>query len=203
MPRLKKVIDAVDLGGVTPTMNWRGGGGYRFYRLAPSLLVKDQWGNWVISREYNAGMLAEALCKLEGFHYAPDAEIFWQQGYSTERDFIYVTTQTLSVAQLEWLSGEVGERRSLLVLCHAWLGNAKTWPNLTLKKIPNAVLGRCEFGRDDYSLQIASLPQVKGTAEGSEGSAVSGASAAMTRRRGRRRSEDPAQESLLSDEVGS
>jgi adenine-specific DNA-methyltransferase len=36
------------------------------------------------------------MCKLEGFRYAPDRAVFWNHGYSTERDFIYVTTQNLS-----------------------------------------------------------------------------------------------------------
>ena len=30
--------------------------------------------------------------------------------------------------------------------------------NCTLKKIPNAVLTRCEWGKDDYSLAVANLP---------------------------------------------
>jgi hypothetical protein len=74
-------------------VNWKGGGGFRYYKLAPSLLEKDKWGNWVINKKYNAAMLAEALCKLESFTYAPSDTIYWQHGYSTERDFIYVTTQ--------------------------------------------------------------------------------------------------------------
>jgi adenine-specific DNA-methyltransferase len=158
VPRMRKVIDGADPGGVTEQANWRGGGGFRFLHLAPSLLEKDHWGNWVVSREYNAAMLAEAVCKLEGFRCEPNPQAFWQQGKSTEQDFLYVTTQTLDARQLEWLSESVGPERSLLVLCRAWLGSAEAWPNLTLKKIPNAVLGRCEFGRDDYSLRIAALP---------------------------------------------
>jgi adenine-specific DNA-methyltransferase len=70
-PPLKKVIDGEDPGGITKAVDWKGGGGFRYYRLAPSLLEKDKWGNWVINRDYNAAMLAEALCKLEGFTYAP------------------------------------------------------------------------------------------------------------------------------------
>ncbi len=72
IPRLKKVIDGEDPGGVTEATGWKGGGGFRYFRLAPSLLEKDKWGNWVISKEYNAAMLAEAMCKLEGFTYAPE-----------------------------------------------------------------------------------------------------------------------------------
>ncbi len=91
IPRLKKVIDGEDQGGISNAVNWIGGGGFRYYRLAPSLLKKDKWGNWVISKDYNATLLAEALCKLEGFRYEPSESVYWQQGRSTERDFLYVT----------------------------------------------------------------------------------------------------------------
>jgi len=163
IPRLKKVIDGDDPGGVTAAVNWRGGGGFRYYRLAPSLLEKDRWGNWVVNPEYNAAMLAEAVCKLEGFSYAPSETHFWQHGHSSESDFIYVTTQTLGVEQLAQLAEEVGEARSLLVCCGAFRGltavqAGQRWPNLTLKKLPKMVLSRCEWGHDDYSLNVANLP---------------------------------------------
>lgn len=159
IPRLKKVIDGQDKGGITETAGWKGGGGYRYYHLAPSLLEKDKWGNWVVNKAYNPAMLAQAVCKLEGFIYAPSDSIYWQQGYSTERDFIYVTTQNLSHDQLQALSDEVGEERSLLVLCPAFRGKPDKYPNLTIKKIPKTVLTRCEWGHDDYSLKIENLPK--------------------------------------------
>lgn len=156
IPRMQKVIDGEDQGGISKAMNWKGGGGFRYFKLAPSLLEQDKWGNWVINKEYNPNMLAEALCKLEGFTYAPSDSIYWQHGHSTENDFIYVTTQTLSFEQLQKLSDEVGSERSLLVLCAAFRGNAD-FPNITVKKIPKQVLSRCEWGHDDYSLQVENL----------------------------------------------
>ena len=159
IPRMKKVIDGTDQGGITKVVNWEGGGGFRYYRLAPSLLEKDKWGNWVINKQYNAAMLAEAVCKLEGFVYAPSDGMYWQHGHSTERDFIYVTTQNLSHDQLQALNDEVGQSRSLLVLCSAFRGKSDRYPNLTIKKIPNAVLKRCEWGHDDYSLRVENLPK--------------------------------------------
>jgi adenine-specific DNA-methyltransferase len=158
IPRLRKVIDGEDPGGITEAVGWHGGGGFRYYSLAPSLLERDRWDQWVINREYNAAMLAEALCKLEGFRYEPSDAVYWQQGRSTERDFLYVTTQTLSAEQLDQLSDEVGEGRSLLVLCGAFRGQPDRWPNLTVKKIPKQVLDRCEWGHDDYSLAVENLP---------------------------------------------
>lgn len=170
IPRMQKVIDGEDPGGITKAVDWNGGGGFRYYRLAPSLLEKDKWGNWVINEEYNAAMLAEALCKLEGFTYAPSETVWWQHGHSTETDFIYVTTQNLAVSQLQALSEEVGEGRSLLVLCSAFRGisaakAAERWPNLTIKKIPKVVLSRCEWGHDDYSLNVQNLPLLEKGAE--------------------------------------
>jgi adenine-specific DNA-methyltransferase len=159
IPRLKKVIDGEDPGGITKSVNWKGGGGFRYYSLAPSLLEKDKWGNWVINKTYNPAMLAEALCKLEGFTYAPSDAIYWQHGYSTEQDFIYVTTANLNHGQLQQLSDEVGPERTLLVLCTAFRARADRYPNLTVKKIPRAVLARCEWGHDDYSLQVENLPK--------------------------------------------
>lgn len=159
IPRLRKVIDGDDQGGITEAVGWQGGGGFRYYRLAPSLLEQDKWGNWVINKTYNAAMLAEALCKLEGFTYAPSDTFYWQHGYSSEQDFIYVTTQNLSHDQLAQLSDEVGNDQTLLVLCTAFRGNAEGFTNLTVKKIPKQVLSRCEWGHDDYSLKVENLPQ--------------------------------------------
>ncbi|MEI7701639.1 MAG: site-specific DNA-methyltransferase, partial [Planctomycetia bacterium] len=161
IPRLKQVIDGDDPGGVTDTCGWKGGGGFRYYRLAPSLLEQDEFGNWVINKKFNAEMLAEAVCKLEGFTYAPSEQVYWQHGYSTETDFIYVTTQTLSREQIQKLSDEVGDKRSLLVCCGAFrIRNLDDFPNLTLKKVPRAVMDKCEWGKDDYSLEIKSLVSI-------------------------------------------
>ena len=166
IPRLQKVIDGEDQGGISKTVNWQGGGGFRYFRLAPTLIVNDKWGNQIINPDYNPEMLAEALAKLEGFTYMPSENLWWQHGYSSENDFIYVTTQSLSVEQLQVLSDEVGAGRSLLICCSAWRGitadqAAERFPNLSLKKIPKMILKRCEWGHDDYSLNVANLPMAE------------------------------------------
>ena len=163
IPRLRKVIDGTDQGGISKAVNWQGGGGFRYYRLAPTLIVHDRWGNDIINPDYNPEMLAEAMAKLEGFTYQPSPTLWWQHGHSSENDYLYVTTQTLSAAQLQALAEEVGSGRSLLICCSAWRGitlqeAAERFPNLTLKKIPKMVRERCEWGHDDYSLNVANLP---------------------------------------------
>lgn len=159
VPRLRKVIDGEDQGGITESVDWKGGGGFRYYRLAPSLLEKDAWDNWVISKEYDAAKVAQAVCKLMGFVYQPDETHYWMQGRSSETDFIYVTTQSLTHEQLAAIAEEVGAERTLLVCCKAFRANADAFPNLTIRKIPQAVLRKCEWGKDDYSLNVANLPE--------------------------------------------
>ena len=158
LPRLRKVISGEDTGGITKTTKWQGGGGFRYYELGPSLIEQDKWGNPIISKEFDPPKLTQAMCKLEGFDYAPDPDIYWMQGRSSETDFIYVTSQTMSKDMLAKLSDEVGDNRSLLICCPSFRAKEGEFPNLTLKKIPKAVLKKCEWGRDDYSLQIQELP---------------------------------------------
>lgn len=194
IPRMKKVIDGEDQGGISKVVNWQGGGGFRYYRLAPSLLEKDKWGNWVISHDYNAAMLAEAACKLEGFTYAPSDAVYWQHGHSTERDFIYVTTQSLTTEQLNALSDEVGTDRTLLVLCSAFRGKADRWPNLTVKKIPKQVLNRCEWGHDDYSLKVENLPEAPPVSKDALSPVLS--------QKEREQKVNPGQQALFDEEAG-
>ena len=158
VPRLKAVIDG-EQGGISKSLNWQGGGGFKFYTLAPSLLQQDKFGNWVISQEYNATMLAAAMAKQEGFNYLPNKDKFWKQGNSSENDFIFTTTQFLTVEALDSIHDDMQEGEKVLVCCKAFQKECKSkYPNITLKKIPQMLLDRCEFGKDDYSLNIVNLP---------------------------------------------
>jgi adenine-specific DNA-methyltransferase len=108
------------------------------------------------------------MCKQLGFTYAPseDPAEWWRHGQSTERDFIYVTTQSLTRDALKLLSDEVGSDRSLQVCAPAFSGDIEGFENLTCKKIPASILKKCDWGRDDYSLNVSDV--VRGEAEAVE-----------------------------------
>ncbi len=159
LPRLKQVADGTDQGGISNAVNWQGGGGFKYYYLAPSLLKADQHGNWIIDERYNPDMLAAAMAKHEGFRYAPDPETWWKQGRSTEKDHIFTTTQFVTVELLDKIHEEMKPEESLLICCKSFSKACETrFPNINVKKIPNMLLGRCEFGREDYSLHIINMP---------------------------------------------
>lgn len=158
--RMKKVIEG-EQGGISKLQNWQGGGGFKFYELAPSLLNHDKYGNLVINKEYNADMLAAAMAKHQGFTFSPDAELYWKQGHSSEHDFIFTTTQLITAEMLETIHEQLGEDESLLICCTKFQPECRNkFPNITIKKIPKVLLDTCEFDRDDYSLNIVSVPDI-------------------------------------------
>ena len=160
-PRLKKVTDGTDPGGISKAQNWKGGSGFKFYELAPSLLKEDKFGNLIINKEYNADMLAAAMAKQEGYTYQPDTTLYWKQGQSSEHDYIYTTTQFLTVESLDAISETMQEGESLLICCTAFQKECATHhPNITVKKIPQMLLGRCEFNKDNYNLNIIDMPKM-------------------------------------------
>ena len=160
-PRLKNVIKGLDKSGMTAPLGWQGGGGFKFYELAPSLLNKDKYGNLVINKDYNADMLAAAMAKHQGFTFSPDAELYWKQGHSSEHDFIFTSTQLITAEMLETIHDQLGEDESLLICCTKFQPECRNkFPNITIKKIPKVLLDTCEFDHDDYSLNIVSVPDI-------------------------------------------
>ncbi len=158
-PRLDKVIEG-EQGGISKKVEWQGGGGYKFYELAPTLIVKDKYGNPVFSDKYNAAMLTAAVAKINGFFYAPDKDVYWKQGRSQDNSYIYITTQYLTAEMLDNISLEVGSMENLLICAPAFdIGLSKRYDNINVRKIPQSVLSKCEYGVDNYNLNIINPPE--------------------------------------------
>lgn len=162
-PRLERVIDGSDQGGISKSVGWKGGGGFKFYELAPSLLKIDCFGNYIIDKEqYNAEMLTAAISKVNGYKYNPDSNVFWKHGKSTENSFIYVTTQFLTVSYLDMLEKELQVDENLLICCPAFdSGLDKRYDNIVIRKIPKSVLEKCEYNRDNYNLNVIDISDLE------------------------------------------
>ena len=159
-PRLDKVIGG-EQGGISKDVNWQGGGGYKFYELAPTLIEKDKYGNPIFSDKYNPAMLAAAVAKINGFIYAPNKEVYWKQGYSQDNSFIYVTTQYLNTQLIDSIAEELDLKENLLICAPAFDRDLdKCYDNINVCKIPQSVLKKCEFGIDNYNLNIIDLPDI-------------------------------------------
>ncbi len=157
--RLDKVIAGEDAGGITKSVNWQGGGGYRFYELAPTLINQDAFGEYVINKEYDANMLAAGVALHEGFHYHPDETLFWKQSHGSEKSFLFVTTRHVTADYLAAIHGTMQEDEYLIIACRSYdSGVEKICSNITINKIPQMLLQRCEFNKDNYNLNIVRPP---------------------------------------------
>ena len=142
-PRLDRVIDGNDSGGITKIVNWQGGGGYHFYELASSLLVKnDKLPVYQINPSYTFEMLCEAICKIEGFRYKPQ-DVF--HGHSSEKRFIHVTTEFINAGYIKSLSARLAEGQSLLIYGTKMQSDMILPDNIEVKKIPKDLLEKCDF----------------------------------------------------------
>lgn len=155
--RLDKVIAGEDQGGITKSVNWLSGGGYRFYELAPTLINTDEYGQATINPAYDGVKLAKAIALHEGFTYDPDETFFWKQSKGSEKSYLYVTTNFVSREAVEAIHSTMEDNEYLIIACPACDSGIKM-PNIIVKKIPQAILGRCEFGKNDYNLNVSTPP---------------------------------------------
>ena len=157
--RLDNVINGNDLIGVTKSTNWLGGGGYKFYELAPTLINKDSFGEPIINKEYNPDMLAAAVALHEGFSYLPDSSLFWKQSKSNETAYLFVTTKHVDINMLKTIKNTMAEDEFLVIACKSFDNECRDFSKqITIKKIPQMLLGKCEYGKNDYNLNVINPP---------------------------------------------
>ncbi len=140
------------------------------------------------------------MAKQEGFHYTPHESIYWKQGYSSEKDFIFTTTQFITVEMLDRLSEEIRPEESLLICCKGFKAECKSrYTNITIKKIPKMLEGRCEFGKDDYSLNIVNLPhdEKDNTTSGEDEISMVATSGEKIKTKSKKKIDDESQPSLF------
>ncbi|WP_455041940.1 site-specific DNA-methyltransferase [Leptotrichia buccalis] len=157
--RLDKVISGEDKGGITKNVNWQGGGAYRFYELAPTLINKDKFGEMVINKEYSPEMLANAVALHEGYNFNPNKEIFWKQSKSTENSYLFVTTKYVDINFLNSIKNDMEDEEYLVIACKNYdKVLEKKYFNIEIKKIPEMLLEKCEFNVENYNLNIINTP---------------------------------------------
>lgn len=157
--RLDKVIAGEDKGGITESTNWQGGGGYRFYELAPSLILKDDFDQEIINPSYNPEMLAAAIALHEGYTYSPNESIFWKQSKGNEKSYLFVTTRHITQNYLDAIFSMMAEDEFLIIACKSYdSACANSYKNITIKKIPQMLLDSCEFSKENYNLNIVNPP---------------------------------------------
>lgn len=156
---LKQVKKKSKLKKIKSEQLWEGGGAYKFYELAPTLINKDDFDEYVINSEYDADMLASAVALHEGFTYKPNTEVFWKQSVGSEKSYLFVTTRHLDTSFIDSIQSTMEDNEFLIVACKSYSKDVeKRYPNIIIKKIPQMLLNRCEFNKENYNLNIINPP---------------------------------------------
>ena len=110
LPRLGKVVEGNDPGGVTDLTGWRGGGGFRVIDVAPSMFEESDGvvylSDWAVN-----GALAEATAAQLGFAYLPEHPFVGRKG----RSRLAVVDGHVSGAVADLLAGALGSRETLVI----------------------------------------------------------------------------------------
>lgn len=138
-PRLKAVVSGKDQGGISEMVDWKGGGGFKYFELGDSLFVADDDLRLTVlnPKVYN-GALIRAVLKVEGFRLLhPDNGLHGISG----RTIAHVTEQYLNQEYVEALTREVGEAADYLIIYAKTISSKiKLTENVEIRKIPDVLL---------------------------------------------------------------
>jgi adenine-specific DNA-methyltransferase len=147
LPRLKKIIDGKDENGITKEVNWSGGGGFRYFNIADSFLVKHPVLNtYVINPSYSDEMVKEAVCKIEGYEIIKDGLL---TGKSSEKHYSHVTTKMVNNEYIQMLLEAIRDDESLTIYCIRKSSRIQLPDNIEIKRIPFDIIEKYDFGVEE------------------------------------------------------
>lgn len=140
LPRLTKVVEGTDPGGITKSAGWKGGGGFRLMEVAPSMFEEAEGvialADWAVG-----GALGEATALQLGFVPEPAGPFAGRKG----RMRLAVVDGIVNQAVAELILAELGEGETVLI-CGTGLEPEVTWqvatarPGSSAQLIPAAIL---------------------------------------------------------------
>jgi len=144
LPRLKQVATGEDSGGISDSVDWAGGGGFRILEVAPSMFEADE-GLVFLADWMTNGQLAEATAAQLGFAYEADPPFAGRKG----RSRLAVVDGVVNESVVRLLVSALPDEQRV-VICGTGIDTdvrpllRELRPGSTLRKIPAALLD--EFG---------------------------------------------------------
>jgi adenine-specific DNA-methyltransferase len=141
LPRLTKVVRGEDPGGITKSVGWRGGGGFRTVEVGPSIYEDTPFG--VVLADWARGELfARAVAGQLGFAFQRDAlPLCGVRG----RMRLAVVDGAVGPEEVQQAVGALGERERVTIVAKAVLPDAeetlaKVSPGSRIRKAPRDLL---------------------------------------------------------------
>ncbi len=140
VPRLTKVIEATDIGGITKAVGWTGGGGFRILDIAPSMFEAVD-GQVYLSEWATNGTLAEVTASQLHYDYEYDPPFCGRRG----RSRLAVIDGLVNEAVVRLVANALADDERL-VICGTAIDPAARdvlrvlRPGSSVRKIPHSIL---------------------------------------------------------------
>lgn len=122
-PRLEKVVNGQDPGGISEAVGWTGGGGFRHLRVAPSMFDLDvETGDVFLAEWASNGAFSEAVAAQLGFEQADSPPFCGRKG----RTRLAVLDGVVGAAEVEFLVAALDERERVMIVGQAFTEDAES-----------------------------------------------------------------------------
>lgn len=166
VPRLSKVVQGADPGGVTGITGWERGGGFRISNVAPSMFEADG-GLVFLAESMTNGRLAEATAAQLGFTFEPEPPFAGRKGRTrltvidgvVNEDVVRILVSALGVGERVVMCGTGIDPDARSVL-------RELRPGSSLRKIPAALLAEYRTGQQ-LDLELAEAASRRPEGDGS------------------------------------
>lgn len=121
-PRLELVVKGEDPGGITEAVEWKGGGGFRHFRVGPSMFDLDaETGDVYLAEWATNGTFSAAVAAQLGFEQADEPPFCGRKG----RTRLAVLDGVVGEAEVEFLVAALDERERVVVVGQAFTEEAE------------------------------------------------------------------------------
>ncbi|MFH7338226.1 site-specific DNA-methyltransferase [Streptomyces sp. KHY 26] len=143
LPRLRKVVEGEDSGGVSATTGWEKGGGFRHLEVAPSMYERVAGRVLLAPWVEGAAFAAAACAQLPGFEPDPEAEPPFAGGKGRQR--LAVVDGLVSESTVRSVVAALREDERVLIVAKSYLREAASLlerlsPGSRIKKAPQDLL---------------------------------------------------------------
>ena len=134
--RMKNIVHG-DPTGISKEVGWKGGGGFKFYKLGEPVIVphKDYPSIKIINPKYHNTGLIKVICNLEGFKFRKGDKIFHGVNRLGNK-YAHITEQFVSQAYVDLLKSKLAGNEELIIYCFNYDEKIVLPINMLIRKLP-------------------------------------------------------------------
>lgn len=136
LKRMKNVVHG-DTTGISKEVGWKGGGGFKFYKLGEPLIIKhkDYPSIKIINPKYYNTALIKVICNLEGFRFRKDDKLLHGVNKLGNK-YAHITEQYVSQSYVDLLKSKLVDNEEMIVYCFNYDERITLPSNMIIKKLP-------------------------------------------------------------------